>query len=226
MLAATKFWRDTFGGTFVEFTVMFPLFMMVTFGTVDAGYMYFDYARVSKAAYAGAHRAVVSDPVAAAVLSPTWDNTKLGNQCADIANGGSNVNCPSQSFDCTYSISNASASCGSSAVTAGAFDAIVNVIQQTYGCDLNNVSGCPIQRQNVRVSYATNELGFVGNPSGSSVNVTVGVHCVVHPFFFIGAIMQWTFSQNSADGCGSGAARGWTIPSYSTTLTSEDLSSG
>jgi hypothetical protein len=41
-----------------------------------------------------------------------------------------------------------------------------------------------------------------------------------HNFYFIGGLMGWTYQPQT--GC-SGTPGGWAVPSYSTTLTSEDL---
>jgi Flp pilus assembly protein TadG len=50
---ADKFWRDIAGSILVEYTVVFPVFILVTLGTVDAAYMFADWAAANKAVYIG-----------------------------------------------------------------------------------------------------------------------------------------------------------------------------
>ena len=61
--------RDCIGSSLVEFTIVFPVFMLVAFGTVDITYMLYDWALASKAAYTGARTAIVSFPAAAGITN-------------------------------------------------------------------------------------------------------------------------------------------------------------
>ncbi len=58
-----KLWRrllrDCEGSALVEFTVVFPIFMLVAFGTVDVSYMLFEWSQANKATYIGAPRTAV-----------------------------------------------------------------------------------------------------------------------------------------------------------------------
>jgi len=79
-----------------------------------------------------------------------------------------------------------------------------------------------LQRRNVQISYQTNGLGFVGRPNGLPLNVTVRIRCMTHEFYFLGALMNWAFTVPA--GC-TGTPTGPSIPSFATTLTSEDMCS-
>ena len=45
--------RDTKGAVLVEYTIVFPLFIILVFGTVDVTYMFYDWVLANKAAYVG-----------------------------------------------------------------------------------------------------------------------------------------------------------------------------
>jgi len=216
MSVFTRIRWDIRGSTIVEFTLVFPVFALVAFGTVDAGYAIFDFARASHAAYVGAHRAVVSDPVAKEIATLTWPPASLGNQCADPTTGANSA-CPSQTVTCAYTNNAWSCSQGFTFQQAP-LDDIASVMQTVFRCTSD--ASCPLKKTNIQVTYQTNGLGFVGQPSGSSVDVTVSVRCMVHTLYFLGALMNWTFSP--AAGC-AGPVNGWPVPTYATTLTSEDM---
>ena len=55
--------RDQSGTTTIEFTIVMVLFLMLTFGIVEFGYMLWQYNSAAKAAQLGARMAAVSDPV-------------------------------------------------------------------------------------------------------------------------------------------------------------------
>ena len=93
-LTRTKLVRDCFGGSIVEFTLVFPMFILVALGTVDVGLMLSEWAQANTATYVGAHRAIVSDPVAPN-LNNFFNDTITGGMglpCADAA-GNANGNC-------------------------------------------------------------------------------------------------------------------------------------
>ena len=96
---AGKFWRDITGSVLVEYAVVFPLFMLVTLGTVDVTYMLYEWALANKATYVGARAAVVSNPVAQNITEDRllYDPSQLkqmGQYCFDFATGTGNGNCP------------------------------------------------------------------------------------------------------------------------------------
>ena len=213
-----RLWRDRVGAALIEFTIVFPIFMLVAFGTVDASYMLFDFARANKAVYIGAHRAIVSSPVASEISTPSWNGLLLGTPCADLTTGlNTNTTCPTQSATCTYS--NGAGNCGSYTFDPVAFANIASAMQSIFNCNAD--AGCPLQRSNISIAYQSNGLGFDGQPNGSVVNITVSIKCMTHRFYFLSSLMQWTYS--AAAGC-QGPVNGFAMPAYATTLTSEDLS--
>src|SRR5262245_13434272 len=174
-----KFLRDTDGGALVEFTLVFPVLILVALGTVDFTLMLFDWSMAAKAAYQGARTAIVSSPVATNITNLTYDPLQIGQPCFDAGTGAANTNCPSASSVCT------SGSCtNGQGFDNTAFTTIVNSMHAVFP---------RVQSQNVRISYQTTGLGFAGRPGGLPMNVTVSITCMNHEFYFIGTLMGWAF---------------------------------
>ncbi len=208
-----KLWRDISGSMIVEYAVVFPLFTLVTLGSVDVTYMLYEWALANKAAYVGARAAVVSNPIAQnitedSLLYDSGQLTQMGQYCFNLTTGASDGNCPAPSVkvDCT------SAACtpntfgfDSSAFTnannSGIFDRMKAIFPR-------------LQPENVTVSYQLNGSGYVGRPGGLPMNVTVSVQNITHQFYFLPGIVRFfggTFVTSPA------------IPVFATTLTSEDM---
>jgi Flp pilus assembly protein TadG len=214
-------WRDLNGASLVEFTVVMPVLFVLTLGTVDLGYLLYDYGLANKAAYVGAHRAILSNPAAIDVRAVSWDTTKTGNNCSSASGTTGDCSTYAASTMCTATSNSAGTCTGTTYTFSSAnFNAIVGAMQKLYGCTAGS-STCQLQPTNVSITYAiSGTLGFVGQPNGLPMNVTVAVRCMYHPFYFIGALLSFVYTAQS--GC-NGPATGWAIPAYSTTLTSEDL---
>ncbi len=212
-----RFWRNSEGATLLEFTVVFPVFMLIVFGTVDVTLMLFDWAIASKAAYMGARAAVVSAPVPTGI---TWTYstvaTQAGARCTNSADGTNNstANCPAVSTVCTPSAGTGGACTGGYTFSNANFTPILARMQAVFPA---------MTRQNVQITYQTAGLGYVGRPGGLPMNVTVSIRCMSHEFFFLGALMGWAFPP-LPNGCPTPlATNGWALPTFSTTLTGEDL---
>jgi TadE-like protein len=220
--------RDCLGASLMEFTVVFPVFILITFGTVDVTYMLFDWALANKAAYVGAHRAIVSGPIASGLTNPTYDATKIGLMCFDPAFGTPNANCPlgSLATTCTPSSGTGGSCTNGFAFDNAAFNCIFDPRSDVANCAPAAASGAEVmgmhdifpklQRQNVRISYQPANLGFVGRPGGLPMNVTVSISGMTHEMYFIGPIMGFF---------GGGFAANPPIPAFATTLPSEDMAS-
>jgi Flp pilus assembly protein TadG len=90
-----KLIRDCVSSSLVEFTMVFPVFILVALGTVDVAYMLSDWTLANKAAYMGAHRAILVNPVATGITNLPYDPTKIGLLCFDPNNNGIPTgNCP------------------------------------------------------------------------------------------------------------------------------------
>ena len=210
-LLAGKFWRDITGSVLVEYAVVFPLFMLVTLGTVDVTYMLYEWALANKATYVGARAAVVSNSVAQNITQDRFlydpgQLKQMGQYCFDFATGTGNGNCPDVKVDCT-----------SSACTPNTFGFNGSAFANANGTgifDRMKVIFPRLQPGNVTISYRLNGSGYVGRPGGLPMNVTVSVQNVTHQLYFIAGVMRFfggTFASTPA------------IPAFATTLTSEDM---
>lgn len=201
----SKFLRETAGSVLIEYTIVFPLFITALLGTIDVCYMLYEWGTANKAAYMGARKAIVSNPVAQNVNLFSFDPTNLGQNCFNAITGASSGICPSRTSVC------ANGSCTIGTWDDTAFAAILTEMQRVFP---------RITRQNVRISYQTNGLGYVPGQTGNlPMNVTVSIQCMTHQFYFIDALMNWIYS---APACNS-ALQGPIIPTFASTLQSEDL---
>src|SRR6516165_10765048 len=114
--------RDNAGSVLVETTIVLVLFLSLVLGTIDASYMFFEWAVANKAAYVGARTAVVSNPVDASVYSKLSYSSsqlqKIGDACYDSS--GDNINCPAVKSVCTSTGCNV---CTSTGCSGGSHDA-------------------------------------------------------------------------------------------------------
>jgi hypothetical protein len=200
--------RDCRGASLIEFTLVFPILILVTFGTVDVTYMLFEWNQASKAAYRGARVAIVSNPVASVIRTQTIVNPEdMGDLCFDPATGVANGKCPTFTYTCG---SVAGGACPG--YDGAAFTAIVQQMQQVFP---------RLQPAHVQIVYQTSNLGFVGRPDGLPVTVTVSIRCMTHEIYFLGGLAQWILS-GPGQGCPAGPI-GLPIPAFASSLPSEDL---
>ena len=208
----SKLLRDISGAILVETTIVLPMFLLLVLGTIDVTYMFYEWALANKAAYVGARIAVVSDPVAAKITDLNYTESQLqliGQPCFD--NAGNNVNCPLVPPTV----------CTSTACTPNTFGFDSMAFKNIF--DRMKVILPRLQLQNVTITYQANDSGFVGQPYvGNSaqfslpLNVTVSITDMTHQFYFIGPLVRFFgvfFPAMS------------TIPTFATTLQSEDMDS-
>lgn len=218
---AARLFHDQAGSSLVEFTLVFPIFLLIALGTIDVSYMLFDWALANKAAYAGAHVAIVSDPVAGGItdLNDSYQVALIGDMCVDPSSTtGANSNCPAFRVVCTGAATLGSCTCttldsfGSGCLSFTGFDPT----DASFATIYNRMHSIfhRLQRQNVTITYQTNNLGFVGQPNGVPMNVTVSIDGMTHPTFFVGPLLSFFGGNFGAN---------VPIPSFATTLTSEDV---
>lgn len=223
----------------LEFMLVFPLVMLVVLGSVDASLLMLDMTQVNKATYAGARTAVVSDPVFGSV---TWVYDTLavpGDACYSDVDGSPTGKCKTTvHMNCVATAGSANgatagqcctvsgSTCGSSVNwTAGGlstFNAIFSSMIKAYP------EGSLDARQ-VQISYQTTGLGYVKQPGGQPLNVSVSVRCMSHCFLFLNALMGWVFATLPSD-CPSdlrtqAGTSGPIMPATTTTLPGEDMDS-
>ena len=222
----SKLLRDYAGGSLMEFTIVFPLFFVVAMGVVDVCLMLSDWAQANKAAYVGAHRAIVSNSVAPGLTAFFNSNLvagALGLRCWDPATGDPAVDPGTGNPVCaTFApVVCTSATCApatvttpsGSVVTVGhdsiAFSTIFDLMKGVFN---------RLQPTNVTITYERGaNLNNTGHnePNGFPFTVTVSITGMTHQFFFIGDLVRLFGVVLGSKTPG--------IPQFSSTLTGEDM---
>ncbi|WP_074078285.1 TadE/TadG family type IV pilus assembly protein [Microvirga massiliensis] len=211
-----RFRRDSSGALLVEISVVFPMILLLTFGTVEAGLFLFQSNAASKATQLGARWAVVNSPISttvAAAMNSTgaWNGGTLGKNCVDL-NGGcpqvfTRVTCTSGGSGCTDALMNLMLT----EMTRALPDLKAGEVKITY-------ESYPVGRQ----------LGFAGRPGGLPVDVIVEIRCRTYRFPVLSSWFQWALPPIEA-GCpttdkdNKPIPRGIPIPPSRTRLSSESL---
>lgn len=231
-------WRrlggDQRGAVFVETALVLPLMLLLVVASIDLGLLMWQWNSASKAAHLGARQAVTSDPVAkeittdALVDAADWPNTRwktslMGSTCTDEATGDARVGggtspyatyCPSLESQCSF-YDDDGTHLGELTCTNGftantdAFDEIRAKMQKAFGL---------LAEDEIQVTYKTNGLGFVGRPNGLIMDVSVSIRCKTFDLLALDALA-------GIAGVGQCGKSGFPIPSFTTTLPSEDMQS-
>jgi Flp pilus assembly protein TadG len=206
--------RDEAGTTTIEFTIVALLFLMLTFGLVEFGYMLFQYNSATKALQFGARMAAVSDPVWSALTGLQSNGTAGGSwdwpydvTCTGTNASGTSVSCSGTS--------------NSTSVNAN-YTGVTTLQRLVFGrgdttCGTIGTDGDPgmcdifdrITPRNVNVEYSSTGLGFAGRPGGPVPTITVTLTGLTFQFFALGALMGF---------------QDVTMPDFKLTMTGEDLS--
>lgn len=142
--------RNEQGATIVEFSIVFVLLMLLTWGVVEFGYMYWQWNSAEKATQMGVRKAVVISPVATELATADCvnNNTPPGTLCSPTGTGFATAVCTGSAGGgtCTNGYTFA----------ATPFSWIVAAMQGVFPL---------IQPQNVQVTYTYVGLGFAGRPT-------------------------------------------------------------
>jgi Flp pilus assembly protein TadG len=224
----SKLLRDIEGSVLVQTTIVIPIFLSLVLGTVDATYMFFEWALANKAVYIGARTAIVSDPVAQGITTFTYTSTP-GQYCFNQT-----TLLPDPTANCPFVLNWVNCTGTSSSGSCDHSFTFNNTVFTNYIFPRMQAVYPRLQRQNVTVSYQTNGLGFVGESatpgamSGLPMNVKVSIYCMTHQFYFLSALMNWAFSTpTDAKGnpCSPAPPQGPSIPTFASILQSEDMDS-
>ena len=197
--------RNEQGATIVEFSLIFVLLMLMTWGVVEFGYLWWQWNSAEKATQMGARKAVVTSPVATGLSSldcgtgtgqpgslcpalgspPQWQISCTGTGTSWTSPSGTCTGCAG-GVSCTFS--------------SDAFTRIGTIMQGVFPL---------IQPQNVQVTYTYAGLGFFGRP-GPVPAVTVELTGMNFSFFALQGLL------------GLGPIG---MPDFKATLTGEDLDS-
>ena len=209
-----QFARNQAGTSTIEFAIVAMLFLLLTFGLVDFGNMFWQYNSAAKAAQLGARLAAVSDPV--------WDGLPT------LADSGGTPGGPWQTnYSVTCTGTNASGSSGtctgnsSGSYSAAAMQCLVFGRAAGGGCDTQCVETgmdgeaglCDrfnrIRPTNVSITYSHTGLGFSGRPGGPVPTITLSLTGLTFNFVAIGTLR--------------GVSNVLTMPDFKVTMTGEDL---
>ena len=189
-----------------EFALVLPLFLIFLFGIIDGGRLMWEINKAEKATQVGARLAVVTDPVAADLVTADYASGTLaaGELIPHTALG--TLNCSSTTCACDVS------PCPGTTVDSDAFSVIATRMQAIHP---------GITAANVRVRYSGSGFGYAGDPVGGGgggggggasetmeVSPLVTVSVTGLQFKPITLLLFATI----------------TLPDYHTTLTAEDAS--
>jgi len=194
MLSLRKIGYDTRGLTTVEFVVVFPFFVIITFYILEVALAIFVWQGVHTAAQIGVRMAVVSDPAVPVGSCPAAAGTIPMTNCKSSAGiyGGSCAYGNCETYGSASCTGGTSGSCN-----GAAFTAICTQMRNLFAL---------IQCSNITIKYSDSGLGFAGGPVIPDVSVTVsGV-----PFNMISVPILPNIVT--------------TMPATAATLTGEDLS--
>jgi Flp pilus assembly protein TadG len=161
--------RDQTGATMVEYTLVFTLMMLLTFGLIEFGVVFYQYNAAEKATQIGARYIATRGPAL----------TGLGD-CAPGSTTGYNagVYCSSVTGS-----SGAIATCNANAPTGNCQAAVLTALVTRMQQFAPN-----IQAQNVQVVYRGAGLGFVGRGSPVPL-VTVRLTGMTYSYITLNALL-------------------------------------
>jgi Flp pilus assembly protein TadG len=172
MSGLRTFQKDDLAATTAEFALVVPLFILFVFGAIDVGGFAWKINRLEKATQMGARMAVVTDPVATALLTENYigRSVSVGGTTVTLVQGST---IPAEALGktvCTISGCNCSANCLSSNTA--------NSIALTNVANRMRVFDSSIQDSNVQIEYVGSGLGYAGDPDGMEIAPLVTVRLV------------------------------------------------
>jgi len=207
-MIARSLLRDQSGAA-AEFALVLPLVLVFIFGIIDAGRFMWAYNRAEKATQVGARVAVVTNVIApglasASYVGQTVNGVTLSQGDRIPAGALGKITCSSSSGAVTCSCT--SSPCPTlGAPVATDFSRVVTAMQNMES---------RINADNVQIIYQGSGLGFAGDPNGSEISPLVTVKLSSAPAATALKFTPITFLLFATI----------SMPSFSTTLTGEDLS--
>jgi Flp pilus assembly protein TadG len=197
---------DVAGATAVEFSLIFSVLVLLTFGIIDFSYAMFQWVVAEKATHFGVRIAVVATPVGQDVATWTCGGGSVGPgmPCSTSGAAGSSTTCVSTG-----------ASSGTCDGQGGAWN------ETTFSAIVQRMQGVfpRITRDNVVVRYEDNygngvRLGFAGRPMPVPM-VSVSLQNMTYDFLVLDELMGLV---------GGALPGGIPMPPFTATLPAEDLS--
>ena len=174
--------RDEGGAALVEAALVLPLLLLIVFGLMEVSFYGWNLSLAAKAVQLGARRAIVSDAVAAgpgltrAESAAYWEGLPPGLRC--LPAGREPGPCPTFAVTCDLA---AGCTCRGGAcgfiLARDRFAPILAAMRAVLP---------GIRPENVQVTYATNDLGYVGRPPPVPVDVTIRLVGLDYETLFLG----------------------------------------
>lgn len=196
-----RFWADCRGGALVELSIVMPLLLLMVFGLLDYGRLYWNEVAAQKAAAVAARIAAVRPPVCENVP------TVIGAASSDIDAGA---------------LCRISGNCSATSAVTCRLNAVTNTTATEIWNRIRPLMPPNATRANVQLTYSNNSnIGFVGGPYSPIVTVDL----VNMEFRFVSPLGSLAAL---AAGDSKYESKPWTIPlpSMSTSLPGEDMASG
>jgi hypothetical protein len=204
----------------IEFTLVAPLFFLLTFGIVDFGNAFWQWNQAAKAAQLGARLATVSTPLwpplsglqgtengnSSALAGSPWPSTdNYGVSCSGATNPPT----------CT-AIAGTAGLVGQAATTTTASETALTDI--VYGRGQTSCGTWPgmctlfsrIRPANVIIEYRYSGLGYVGRPQGPVPTIVLKLTGLTFQFYALNGLL---------------GLPAMTMPDFKVTITGEDLNS-
>lgn len=203
---------DRTGASAAEFALVLPLFLLLVFGTIDAGRFVWEYNRAEKATQVGARLATVTDPLDSGLRDEDYAGQVAGGVTIGVgdlipAAALGSLLCTSTGCQCE------TAPCPA----VGTFDSatfntvLVARMQQIYP---------EIEAENVEVRYKGSGFGYAGSATGGGG----GGGGAVTETMEISPLITVTLTGLQFRPITTLLLAQMTMPAFSTTLTAEDAS--
>lgn len=202
MKSIRRLFDDHAAASAAEFALVLPLLMILLFGIIDGGRWLWTYNEAEKATQEGARVAVVTDMIPGGVAQQSFVGTSVNGVV--LTQGDVIPAAALATVTCTKASTTVSCTCPSCSgltltpINTDGWDAIAKRMKAMLP---------QVTDANVVVEYRGSGLGFAGDPNGSDIAPLVTVKLQGLTFTPITSFLFATLP----------------MPSFSTTLTAEDL---
>jgi hypothetical protein len=211
MTVVRKLWAAEDAASAAEFAIVLPLFLILVFGTIDAGRFIWEYNRAEKATQVGARLAAVTDPLSSGLIEEDYAGQDPGSGPI-----GAGDLIPAEALGVLKCTSTDECECETAPCPdPGTFDAdtfndvIVARMKQIYPA---------IEAENVIVRYKGSGFGYAGSATGGGGGGGAAETMEISPLITV-TLTGLQFRPITAL-----LLAEMDMPAFSTTLTAEDAS--